>query len=87
LQAAGKLSYTTQPTPFAFPVFVVWSKVPDPKTPRQVVDKPRAVVDIRSLNRISVIDSYQIPLQADLFSELRGARYISTIDATSFFYQ
>jgi hypothetical protein len=61
-------------------------KIPNPKNPGQMIDKPRAVVDIRGLNRISVMDSYQILLQADLFAELRGTRYISTMDATSFFY-
>jgi len=87
LQAAGKLEYTELPTPFAFPVFVVWKDVPDPERPGETIRKPRAVVDIRGLNRISVPDSYQIPLQEDIFAELRGARYISTMDAVSFFYQ
>ena len=86
LQATGKLEYTKQPTPFAFPVFVVWKKVPDPKTGAEI-DKPRAVVDIRGLNKNVIPDSYQVPLQEDLFVGLRGARYISTMDALSFFYQ
>ena len=86
LQAAGKLEFTKHPTPFSFPVFVVWKKVVEPKSGEEV-DKPRAVVDIRGLNKIAVPDSYQVPLQADLFANLRGARFISTMDALSFFYQ
>ena len=87
LHAAGKMQYTTQPTPFGFPVFVTWKKVLDPKNLGAQIDKGRAVVDLRSANKISLPDSYQIPLQSDLFTSLYSARYISTIDALSFFYQ
>ena len=87
LHAAGKMQYTTQPTPFGFPVFVTWKKVPDPKNPGAQIDKGHAVVDLRGTNKILLPDSYQIPLQSDLFASLRSTRYISTMDALSFFYQ
>jgi hypothetical protein len=76
LQTEGKMEFTTRPTPFGFPVFVVWKN-----------GKARAVVDIRGLNKITVPDSYQIPLQSDLFSRLLGCQYITTVDCLSFFYQ
>lgn len=70
LQAQGKLEYTTRPTPFAYPVFVVWKTVPAPDG--KMEEKPRGVVDIRGLNKMSIPDSYQIPLQSDLFAGLIG---------------
>ena len=76
LHADGKMTWTDKPTPFGFPVFVVWKGT-----------KGRAVVDIRGLNKVSAKDSYPVPLQADILSAIRGAKYITTIDAVSFFYQ
>jgi hypothetical protein len=84
LQNQGRMSWTTQPTPFAFPVFVVWRTVnSDGNTQR----KRRVVVDIRGLTKITVADSYPLPLQTDITSAVRGAAFISTVDCASFFYQ
>ncbi len=52
----GRLQYTTEPTPFNFPVFVIY------KTDHQGRRKGRVVVDIRKLNKLVLPDSYPLPL-------------------------
>lgn len=52
----GRLKFTTDPTPFSFPVFVVWKSDSDGKR------KGRAVMDIRKLNDLVLPDSYPLPL-------------------------
>ena len=44
-------------------------------------------VDIRGLDKTSDRDSYQIPLQSDLFPSLLGYAYITNMDCMSFCYQ
>ena len=81
LQKQGRLEYTTKPTPFSYPVFVVWKTLPDGKR------KGRAVVDIRGLNDLLVPDVYPVPLQSDIIARLLGCTHLSILDAMSFFYQ
>ncbi|KAM4060256.1 PIF1 protein [Hirsutella rhossiliensis] len=59
------------------PVFVVW------RTARGET-KGRVVIDLRALNKVTMPDSYPLPLQEDIIQELRGAQYITAIDASSF---
>lgn len=80
LHDQGRMSWTTQPTPFGFPVFVVWREVDGES-------KGRAVVDIRGLNKVSTTDAYPIPLQSDIIQCVAGAKFISTVDCASFFHQ
>ena len=84
LHEQGRMDWTTQPTPFGFPVFVVWRTVHVDGIPQR---KGRVVVDIRGLNAIAIKDSYPLPLQTDIISAVRGCRYISIIDCASFFFQ
>ncbi len=65
---------------FRAPVFVVWRHV-------HGKDKGRVVVDLRSLNKVAIPDSYPLPLQAEVIGSLRGKKCITVIDATSFFFQ
>ena len=81
LQRQGRLEYTTKPTPFSYPVFVVWKTLPNGKR------KGRAVVDIRGLNDLIVPDVYPVPLQSDIIAKLIGCTHLSILDAMSFFYQ
>ncbi len=83
MHSQGKMSWTTQPTPFGYPVFVVWRTVyrGDIKEPLR---KGRVVVDIRGLNKISQTDSYPMPLQTDITAAVKGCSFISTVDATGF---
>ena len=80
LHEQGRRSWSTEPTPFGFPVFVVWRTVEGKR-------KGRVVVDIRGLNRITMTDSYPMPLQTDVTSAVAGCQYITTVDMASFFYQ
>ena len=80
LHAQGKLHWTTQPTPFGYPVFVVWRDVNGDR-------KGRVVVDIRGLNKITLPDSYPMPLQSDIINSVAGCQYISVIDAQGYFHQ
>ena len=81
----GKLAKTTNLTPFAFPVFVVWKTSFDDKG--RPTRKPRAVIDIRGLNHWTIKDSYPLPAQGDIINSLRGCCYISVVDAVAFFFQ
>ena len=80
LHRQGRLAWTKQPTPFSYPVFVVWKDVPDGR-------KGRPVIDIRGLNDLLIRDAYPVPLQSDVIAKLRGCTHISVLDASSFFYQ
>ena len=77
----GCLQYTTDPTPFSFPVFVVF------KTDHQDRKKGRAVVDIRRLNELVLLDSYPLPLQSEIIVNVQGCINLAVLDAASFFYQ
>lgn len=81
LHEQGRLEYTKNATPFSYPVFVVWKTLPNEKR------KSRPVVDIRGLNDLILRDAYASPLQSEIVGMLAGCRYISVVDATSFFYQ
>jgi len=49
--------------------------------------KGRVVVDLRPLNKITIPDSYPLPLQSGIIEAIRGRKYLAIIDATSFFFQ
>lgn len=84
LHKQGRMSWSKHPTPFGFPVFVVWRAV---QVDGQTHRKGRAVVDIRGLNFITVRDTYPLPLQGEIILSVRGCYYITIVDAASFFYQ
>jgi len=75
-----RMEWSQEPSPFGFPVFVVWKNVEGKR-------KGRVVVDIRGLNKITLTDAYPMPLQTDITSAVAGCQYITTVDATSFFHQ
>ena len=80
LQQQGKLRFSTQPTPFSWPCFVVWRDTPQGR-------KGRVVIDIRGLNAITDDDGYPLPLQSDIIALIAGYRYISTVDGVAWFHQ
>ena len=85
MHAQGKMSWSEEPTPFAFPVFVVYKTVyvgPE-KTPER---KGRVVVDIRGLNKITVPDNHPLPLQDDIVTVVQGCTFISVVDCSGQFH-
>ena len=82
LHKVNKMSWIPpgSPTPFGFPVFVVWKDVNGKR-------KGRVVVDIRGLNKVTVPDAYPMPLQSDVTAAVAGCHYITVTDGLSFFYQ
>ena len=70
LHTQGRPKWTTQSTPFSYPVFVVWKDLPGGER------KGRAVVDIRGLNELIVPDAYPVPLQADVIATLQRCLHI-----------
>lgn len=83
LHDQGKLIWTSEPTAFGYPVFVVWRTVEKDGKP---VRKGRVVVDIRGLNKITQTDSYPLPLQSDIIRLLKDYSYITVADGSGFFY-
>ena len=77
----GRLQYTTDPTPFSFPVFVVY------KTDHQGRRKGRAVIDIHKLSKLVLPDSYPLPLQSEIIANMQGCTNLAVLDTASFFYQ
>lgn len=77
----GRLKFITNPTPFNFPVFVVWKPDGDRKK------KGRAVVDIWKLNEMVLPNSYPLPLQSEIIANVQGCTNLAVLDAASFFYQ
>ncbi len=80
LHSQGKMHYTTQPTSFSYPLFVVGRDTPQGR-------KGRAVIDIRKLDDITEVNSYPLPLQSDIIAAVAGYPYISTVDAVGWFHQ
>ena len=80
LQQQGKLRFSTQPTPYSWPCFVVWRETPQGR-------KGRVVIDIRGLNAITEDDGYPLPLQSDIIALIAGYGYISTVDGVAWFHQ
>ena len=76
----GRLEFTTQATPFSYPIFIVW------KTLLNSSRKGRAVVDIRGLNNLIVPNVYLVPLQLEVIVRLIGYTHIAIIDVILFFY-
>ena len=51
----GKMKWTSQATPYGYPVFVIWRTV-------NGVRKGRVIVNIRGLNKIAEFDAYPMSL-------------------------
>ena len=64
-------------SPWSNPIFFV----------RKKCGSLRLIVDFRKLNEISVTDNFPIPIIEDLFADLGGCRYFSSLDLTSGYYQ
>ena len=76
LYTQGKITQYNQPTPFSYSIFIVQRDI---LTGR----KERAVIDIRTFNKITELDTYPIPLQSDITSFIAGFPFITVINVTS----
>ena len=80
-----RMSWSTEPMPFRFPVFVIWKTIKvDGQEP---IQKGKVVVNIRGLNKIMIPNAYPMPLQSDIIYAMRGCMFISMIDGLTFFHQ
>lgn len=77
----GHLQYITDPTPFSFPVLVVY------KIDHQDRRKGRAVIDIHKLSELVLSDSYPFLLQSEIIANVQGCTNLAILNPTSFFYQ
>jgi hypothetical protein len=72
LHKQGRMSWSFKNTPHAGPVFVVWKNTH---------------IGEEKINDKALPDFYPIPLQSDMISAVQGSKYITVLDAKSFFYQ
>ena len=85
LHKQGWMKFSNELTLFTYPVFVMWCTIA--KGDSSAMCKVRVVVDIHSLNKIILPDSYLLLWQSDIISAVRGCPYISTMNEVAFFYQ
>lgn len=64
MQRLGHFKYTTSHTLFSFSIFVVY------KTNAKRERKKRAIVDIRKLNNLVILDTYPLSLQSDIIASV-----------------
>lgn len=81
LHQQGKMKWSTKPTQYGAPVFVIWRTLPSGE------QKRRVMTDIRELNKMALVDLYPMPLQGDVIAIVSRSRYLTVVDAAAFFYQ
>lgn len=58
------LKFTTDPTSFSFPVFVIW------KIDARGKKKGRSIIDIRKLDKLLLSNSYLLLLQSEIIANV-----------------
>ena len=76
-----RLKFTTNPTFFSFPVFVVWKSDSNGKK------KSCVSVDIRKLNDLVLPNLYPLLLQSEMIANVQRCTNLAILNAASFFYQ
>ena len=79
------MKFFNELTSFTYSVFIVWRTIA--KGDSSTVHKARVVVNICSLNKIILSDSYSLLWQSDIISAVRDCLYISIMNRVIFFYQ
>ena len=80
LHKQKRLIWTTTSTSFFYSVFVTWKTINE-------IQKNRAMIDIRDLNKFLVSNTYSLFLQNDIISNFRKCSHIFVLNVISFFYQ
>ena len=80
LQKQGRLGYMIKSTLFSYSVFIVW------KTLSNSERKDQAIVDIRDLNNLILLDIYLVSLQLDIIAKLLEYIYLLILNTITFFY-
>ena len=84
LHDQGKMRWSTTPTEHGYPVFVTYKTVYKDDVPQRI---GRVVIDLRALNEIMEAENYPLPRHEDIISSMKDCKFISSVDATSYFYQ
>lgn len=79
--AFDRIQWTEEPMPFRYLVFVMYQTLPNRER------KGRVVVDIRELNKLTILDNCPMPRQDDIIATVQRCQYIILVDATWFFHQ
>ncbi len=80
LQAQNKLKFITIATSFSYSIFVIWTVKDD-------IRKNRAIVNIRDLNVLLILNVYSVLSQSKIIEDLLECKYLSILNANAFFYQ
>ncbi len=80
LHEQHKLTWIEQSTLYDFSMFVVWREINE-------IRKERVMIDIQSLNKIFLQDSYSMSLQAIVTTVVAECQYIIVINVNDYFYQ
>ena len=83
LHAQKRMKYISQSTSHEYSIFAIWRIVFDFDDSKR---KKRVIVNIRDLNKITLIDSYFMSLQANIIVVVIDCRFISVFDAIDFFH-
>ena len=78
------MKWNSQSTFFDYSVFVVWRTIIKKKNH---FEKKKTVVDIRSLNSVTMTDAYSMSSQADITATVIECFHISVVDAQRYFFQ
>ena len=80
LHAQDRIKWIVTTTFFFFSYFIIWKTTLKER-------KKRMIINIRALNKIIILNVYLVFSQADILIAIKNIKFISTIDAASFFYQ
>lgn len=81
MHCLGRFKFMSKHISFTFPIFIVWKL--DAKSKK----KSRAIVDIQKLNNMVFPDSYSLPLQSEIITNIQRYTNLAVLDAAFFFYQ
>ena len=85
LHSQNKMQYSSKATVHSYSVFVIWRTIL--RSDQKSMKKERVMIDIRTLNKITEIDTYSMFLQFDINVSMIECKFIFIVNATTFFHQ